>query len=96
MKFARQTKQSYAIIYRTTRRGENMEKLAIVTGATGGLGGEFCKDLARRGYSLIITGTKQERVDSFKNELEKEFAVFEISPVVWRNFPPAVVYRCIK
>ena len=32
----------------------------------------------------------------FRKKLEKEFAVFEISPVVWRNLPPAVVYRCIK
>ncbi len=55
-----------------------MEKLAIVTGATGGLGGEYCKDLARRGYSLVITGTKQDRVDAFKEELKKEFSSIEI------------------
>jgi short-subunit dehydrogenase len=33
-----------------------MEKLAIVTGATGGLGGEYAKDLAKRGYNLVISG----------------------------------------
>ena len=56
-----------------------MEKLALVTGATGGLGREYAIDLAKRGYNLIITGTKQERVDAFKAELEeayKEITVF--------------------
>lgn len=50
-----------------------MEKLAIVTGATGGLGGEYAKDLAKRGYNLVISGTKQERVDAFKSELTKDY-----------------------
>ncbi len=50
-----------------------MEKLAIVTGATGGLGTEYCKDLAKRGYDLVISGTKQERVDELKDTLLKEF-----------------------
>ena len=50
-----------------------MEKLAIVTGATGGLGGEFCRDLLKRGYNLVISGTKQEKADNFKLQLETEF-----------------------
>ena len=50
-----------------------MEKLAIVTGATGGLGGEFCKDLLKRGYDLIISGTKQERLDNFRETLLNEY-----------------------
>lgn len=35
---------------------ESGQTWALVTGATGGLGQEFCKLLAARGYSLIITG----------------------------------------
>lgn len=54
--------------------GVNMEKLAVVTGATGGLGGEFCRDLLKRGYDIIISGTAQDRVDKFKTQLESEFA----------------------
>ena len=55
-----------------------MEKLAIVTGATGGLGREYAIDLAKRGYNLIITGTKQVRVDSFKEELEKNYPTIKV------------------
>ena len=32
----------------------------------------------------------------FRKLLEKEFAQVELSPVIWKNLPPAVVYRCIK
>ena len=48
-----------------------MEKLALVTGATGGLGREYAIDLAKRGYNLIITGTKQERVDALRLNLKR-------------------------
>jgi len=32
----------------------------------------------------------------FRKMLEKHFASVVLSPVVWNNFPPAVVYRCGK
>lgn len=50
-----------------------MEKLAIVTGATGGLGGAYCRELLGRGYDLIISGTKKTRVEELKNSLLESF-----------------------
>ncbi|AQT69876.1 16S ribosomal RNA methyltransferase KsgA/Dim1 family protein [Anaerohalosphaera lusitana] len=32
----------------------------------------------------------------FRGRLERAFGSVEVSPVVWRNLPPAVVYRCTK
>ena len=32
----------------------------------------------------------------FRKLLQKEFSHVEISPVIWNNLPPAVVYRCLK
>lgn len=32
----------------------------------------------------------------FKENLKKYFSKVEISGVVWRNFPPAIMYRCTK
>lgn len=32
----------------------------------------------------------------FKRQLKKRFASVEISPIIWRNFPPAFVYRCSR
>ena len=33
---------------------------------------------------------------SFRRLLERSFSEVRTSPVVWRNLPPAIVYRCRK
>lgn len=50
-----------------------MEKLAIVTGATGGLGNAYCLELLGRGYDLIISGTNSKRVEALNNSLLEKF-----------------------
>ena len=47
--------------------------LAIITGATGGLGRSYVYECARRNYDIILSATKQERLDILKAEIEKEF-----------------------
>jgi phospholipid N-methyltransferase len=32
----------------------------------------------------------------FRKQLETQFSKVEISKVVWKNLPPAIVYRCQK
>lgn len=44
-------------------------KRALVTGATGGIGGAIAKALAGQGAKLAISGTKQEKLDAFAAEL---------------------------
>ncbi len=49
------------------------QKYALVTGATGGLGRAFVKELASRGYALLLTGRSEEKLAALKAELVKEF-----------------------
>ncbi|MGE5084932.1 MAG: SDR family NAD(P)-dependent oxidoreductase [Bacillota bacterium] len=53
-----------------------MTKWALVTGATAGIGWATAETLAEQGFSLIITGRRQERLDAL------EAAIFKKSPNV--------------
>ena len=46
-----------------------MRKIALVTGATAGIGMAVAEILAKNGYNLIITGRRKELLDELKNEL---------------------------
>ena len=46
-----------------------MRKIALVTGATAGIGTATAEILAKNGYNLIITGRRKELLDGLKNEL---------------------------
>ena len=52
-----------------------MNKIAIITGATSGIGASFANILASRGYNLIITGRRKEKIQKFANELSKKYNV---------------------
>lgn len=47
---------------------------ALVTGASRGLGRELAEELARRGYSLILTGTNH-RVETAAEELRSRYGI---------------------
>lgn len=49
-----------------------MNKIAMVTGATSGIGKATAIKLAKIGFNLIITGRRKEQLLSLKTELEKE------------------------
>lgn len=42
---------------------------SLVFGATGGIGKEFCKSLAKRGENLFISGRRQNKIELLKEEL---------------------------
>ncbi|HEY2035150.1 MAG TPA: 3-oxoacyl-[acyl-carrier-protein] reductase [Rhizomicrobium sp.] len=44
-------------------------KTALVTGATGGIGGEIAKALHKQGAAVVLSGTRAEALESLKNEL---------------------------
>lgn len=52
-----------------------MKKVAIVTGATAGIGRATSELLAGEGFNLILCGRRKDRLESFKNELEQKFGI---------------------
>jgi short-subunit dehydrogenase len=47
--------------------------LALITGASAGLGTEFARQLAAQGYDLILTARRQERLNDLASSLQSEY-----------------------
>lgn len=48
------------------------KKIALITGATSGIGLETAKILAQNNYNLILTGRRKNRLEELKSEIETE------------------------
>jgi short-subunit dehydrogenase len=55
--------------------GTPTRPLAVVTGASAGIGKVFCEKLAARGYDLIIASRNAARLESLRQELEGRHGV---------------------
>lgn len=54
---------------------ETTRLLAVVTGASAGIGKVFCEQLAARGYDLIVVARDGNRLESLRQELEQQHGV---------------------
>ena len=52
-----------------------MNKIALITGATSGIGLACANKYASESYDLIITGRRQERLDKISNELKQSHGI---------------------
>ena len=51
----------------------------LITGASSGLGYEFAKLFAEKGYDLVISARREERLNSFKKSYPNIIITLEIS-----------------
>ncbi|HEU5305083.1 MAG TPA: SDR family oxidoreductase [Gemmatimonadales bacterium] len=49
--------------------------LAVVTGASAGIGREFCERLAKRGYDLVVVARDGNRLEALRLDLEQRHGV---------------------
>ncbi|MBL7712469.1 MAG: SDR family NAD(P)-dependent oxidoreductase [Chitinophagaceae bacterium] len=52
-----------------------MKKTIFVTGATSGFGKAIAALFAQKGFDVIVSGRRRERLDALKQELEHQYAV---------------------
>lgn len=55
-----------------------MSKIALVTGATSGIGEAAAHELASKGINLIITGRREEKLQNVKREIEAKFHTIKV------------------
>jgi len=56
-------------------------KLAVITGASEGLGKEFARQLAAEGYNLLVIARRGHLLDELKSDLEVKYNV-QVEPLV--------------
>lgn len=60
---------------RVPSSGPGARGRAVLTGATGGIGGAFARELAAQGYALLLVGRNEGRLEKMARDLHHEHGV---------------------
>jgi short-subunit dehydrogenase len=58
-----------------SEQGAAANQWALVTGASAGIGAEFCRQLAERGYSILLVARREDRLAELTNSLSSEHPI---------------------
>ena len=56
-------------------------RVAVITGASSGLGKQMTRAFAKQGADLVILARRLERLEELKEELEKEYEGIKVLPI---------------
>mmetsp|Transcript_29899 Transcript_29899/g.29440 ORF Transcript_29899/g.29440 Transcript_29899/m.29440 type:complete len:323 (-) Transcript_29899:22-990(-) len=54
----------------------------VITGPTGGIGTEYCKQLAKQGFNLVLLGRNKQKLDDLEAELKRDHLQLKTKIVV--------------
>lgn len=60
---------------RAERRSQGGPGSAFITGASSGIGESFARELAHRGYNLVLLARREQRLHSLADLLQREYSV---------------------
>jgi hypothetical protein len=56
-------------------KNKNRHKIALITGASSGIGESFARKLSSQGYGLILVARRKDRLEKLSSELRKTYSI---------------------
>jgi len=66
------------IMIQENKSSDDQKPWALVTGASAGIGAEFCRQLAGKGYQLVLVARRADKLQAIADELESSHAAHSL------------------
>ena len=70
------------------------KEIAVITGATSGIGAAYARYFARQGYDLVLTGHPNDAIDPCLNELESKYGIK--MQLIYADFSNKLDIACVE